>query len=159
MKRKLITTSFIITALSLLLACATWAAGQAIDPPVESGTDVVNGGDTSLADGTAMQEQVTVDASAQAAVTMAADPNVPSGSGTVVDPYQIATKSHLEMMRTASNAFYVLVADIDLNNEEWTPIGSSTQPFTGRFDGNGYTISNLKVSQLKGTNIGFFWLY
>ena len=37
--------------------------------------------------------------------------------------------------------------NINLNNEEWTPIGtSSRQPFKGTFDGNGKTISGLKVS-------------
>ena len=36
--------------------------------------------------------------------------------------------------------------NINLNNEEWTPIGTSRQPFKGTFDGNGKTISGLKVS-------------
>ena len=37
--------------------------------------------------------------------------------------------------------------NINLNNEEWTPIGtSSSNPFKGTFDGNGKTISGLKVS-------------
>ena len=38
-----------------------------------------------------------------------------------------------------------LMADIDLNNREWTPIGSVVKPFAGIFDGNGKTIKNLKV--------------
>lgn len=43
-----------------------------------------------------------------------------------------------------------LVADIDLNNEEWTPIGQTVQGgrFAGTFDGNNKTIYNLKVSVL-----------
>ena len=43
-----------------------------------------------------------------------------------------------------------LGADIDLNNEEWTPIGSATADhgFMGNFDGNGYTIKNLQMTQL-----------
>ena len=36
--------------------------------------------------------------------------------------------------------------NINLNNEEWTPIGTSRQPFKGTFDGNGKIISGLKVS-------------
>jgi hypothetical protein len=45
----------------------------------------------------------------------------------------------------------VLTADIDLNNEEWTPIGQTggngvATYFRGRFDGNGHTISNLKIT-------------
>lgn len=47
-----------------------------------------------------------------------------------------------------------LHADIDLDNEEWTPIGTNeTTPFTTiTFDGNGHTISNLKETN---KNIGF----
>ena len=43
-----------------------------------------------------------------------------------------------------------LNCDIDLNGMEWTPIGlnsDSNKKFLGTFDGNGYTISNLKVNQ------------
>ncbi len=41
-----------------------------------------------------------------------------------------------------------LGADIDLNNEAWTPIGtSSAKAFTGHFDGGNHTISNLYVNQ------------
>ena len=43
-----------------------------------------------------------------------------------------------------------LIADIDLNNEEWTPIGSFAQEhgFMGNFDGNGKVIKNLKISNI-----------
>ena len=43
-----------------------------------------------------------------------------------------------------------LGADIDLNNEEWIPIGSATKDhgFMGNFDGNGKTIKNLKITKL-----------
>ena len=47
-----------------------------------------------------------------------------------------------------------LTADIDLGNEEWTPIGSSSNTFNGIFDGQGNTISNVNVD---GTNyVGLF---
>lgn len=44
-----------------------------------------------------------------------------------------------------------LANDIDLNNEEWIPIGSATADhgFMGNFDGNGKTIRNLKMTTLK----------
>ena len=41
---------------------------------------------------------------------------------------------------------YILLNDIDLGGAEWTPIGTSDDPFIGEFDGNGYTISNLKIT-------------
>lgn len=33
--------------------------------------------------------------------------------------------------------------NIDLNNREWTPIGNYENPYRGKFNGNGYTISGL----------------
>ena len=50
-----------------------------------------------------------------------------------------------------------LCADIDLGNKEWTPIGSTTEnTFKGIFDGNGYTISNLKISDAEMVGAGLF---
>ncbi len=43
-----------------------------------------------------------------------------------------------------------LGADIDLMNAEWEAIGSSYYPFSGSFDGQGYTISNLKITKACG---------
>ena len=45
-----------------------------------------------------------------------------------------------------------LGGDIDLNNEEWTPIDN----FNGTFDGNGHTISNLNVNQPNRDAVGLF---
>lgn len=53
-----------------------------------------------------------------------------------------------------------LTADIDLQNEEWTPIGpnaDAVNKFKGTFDGQGHTISNLNVDTAAGyTAAGFF---
>ena len=49
----------------------------------------------------------------------------------------------------------ILGADIDLSNREWTPIGTDATPFNGTFDGNGKTISNLKITSGK-SNVGLF---
>lgn len=47
-----------------------------------------------------------------------------------------------------------LTADIDLTGEEWAPIGTAEHPFSGTFDGNGKTISNLKITT--GNYAGLF---
>ncbi len=47
-----------------------------------------------------------------------------------------------------------LANDIDLNNVAWTPIGNKAEPFNGVFDGNGKTISNLKVEGV--SELGLF---
>ena len=40
----------------------------------------------------------------------------------------------------------VLGADIDLKNEEWTPIGTETNNFEGNFDGKNKVVKNLKIT-------------
>ena len=84
-------------------------------------------------------------------------PALATGSGTETDPYQIGTAIGLEWFWDKVNsgeygACAVLTADIDLNNENWTPIGiisnnsSGQGAYTGTFDGKGHTISGLNVS-------------
>lgn len=42
---------------------------------------------------------------------------------------------------------YILTANINLSEyENWIPIGTSSNPFTGSFDGREYTITNLKIN-------------
>ena len=44
-------------------------------------------------------------------------------------------------------AYAVLTANIDLNNEPWTPIGPDRDSaYTGTFDGQGHTVKNLSVT-------------
>ena len=58
---------------------------------------------------------------------------------------------------TYSGQTVKLTADIDLEDKEWTPIGVEwdDKPFTGTFDGQEKTISNLKVSTME-TSVGLF---
>lgn len=54
-------------------------------------------------------------------------------------------------------SFIRLEADIDLGGKEWLPIGNNrTYPFTGIFDGQGYTIKNFVIKNKKVENKGFF---
>ena len=80
-----------------------------------------------------------------------------TGSGTKNDPYQISTAEQLKLFRDIVNgaggqtqnrgAYAVLTADIDLNNEPWTPIGPDRDSaYTGTFDGQGHTVKNLSVT-------------
>ena len=80
-----------------------------------------------------------------------------TGSGTESDPYQISTADQLKLFRDIVNgaggqtpnrgAWAVLTADIDLNNEAWTPIGPDRDSaYTGTFDGQGHTVRNLSVT-------------
>ena len=78
------------------------------------------------------------------------------GTGTAEDPYLISGLDELKAFRDSVNAgetyngeYVRLTDDIDLGGEEWTPIGGggTGQQFWGTFDGDGYTISNLKISR------------
>ena len=52
-----------------------------------------------------------------------------------------------------------LGADIDLNNEEWAPIGSAyaDHGFMGNFDGNGHTIKNLAITEIAADADGYVY--
>ena len=65
------------------------------------------------------------------------------GSGTAADPYIIQTAAELQSIQNNLAAYYRLANDIDLSGVTWTPIGSSSTPFIGVLDGNGYSISGL----------------
>ncbi|MXX99019.1 MAG: cadherin-like beta sandwich domain-containing protein, partial [Gammaproteobacteria bacterium] len=50
---------------------------------------------------------------------------------------------------------YELTSDIDLSGINWQPIGSETNPFSGAFNGNDHTISNLDLTP-QCSNVGLF---
>lgn len=75
----------------------------------------------------------------------------------------ISTLEELKAFRdevNAGNTFkgetIELANDIDLGGEEWTPIGTQSHKFQGIFNGNGHTISNLKINSSNSENSGFF---
>ena len=84
------------------------------------------------------------------------------GTGTGNDPYQIADGAQLAYLasevnkgQTYENSYFVLTADIDLANHDWTPIGNSFSDalfggtdyslFAGNLNGKGYTIFNISI--------------
>ena len=99
----------------------------------------------------------TVDGSITMPYTVGNNPVYMDGLGTAVSPYQISTADQLKLFRDIVNgtdvqtpnrgACAVLTADIDLNNEPWTPIGPDRDSaYTGTFDGQGHTVKNLSVT-------------
>ena len=84
------------------------------------------------------------------------------GTGTESDPYQIADGAQLAYLANSVNGgesyadtYFVLTADIDLANHDWTPIGNSFSDalfggtdyflFAGNLDGKGHAISNISI--------------
>lgn len=78
------------------------------------------------------------------------------GDGTMENPYQIATPEQLALLAEQTNngiggnAYYLLTEDLCLNGleeYEWIPIGDPENPFTGVFNGNEHSISDMYMTQ------------
>lgn len=71
----------------------------------------------------------------------------------------IKSAEDLKLLNENLNGSFILMGDIDLSDVDWQPIGTINKPFTGKFNGNGYSISNLTLNVDNGTateNVGFF---
>ncbi len=96
------------------------------------------------------------------------------GSGSSNDPYLIADGSQLAYLArqlamgnesySADGVCYKLTANIDLNNEPWSPIGSKNNisgieepacAFRGNFFGDGKIIKNLRINAVNGYSTGY----
>ena len=104
---------------------------------------------------------------------------LPVGSGTIGDPYQIATLENLYWITAPGTVdgltqiqrwskYYIQTANIDASSTStwnsssgWSPIGITPNAFTGTYNGNGHTISGLFINRnatdyqgLFGRNVG-----
>ena len=87
-----------------------------------------------------------------------------TGSGTGIDPYLIYDVYGLQAMEDyLSSTTFGLANNIDATGtSNWnsgtgfSPVGNSTTPFTGTFDGNSYTISDLFINLPSTSNVGLF---
>ena len=85
------------------------------------------------------------------------------GEGTAANPYKIQNVDDLKLLaenvnngEAYANTYFKLTVNIDLKNEEWTPIGtivytgefgrSEERYFKGTFDGDGHQIANLTIT-------------
>ena len=109
-------------------------------------------------------------------------PTQPKGEGTAEKPYQIGTAAELYWFAGLVNgtlvnveknvsAYAILTTDITVNKgvldanknlvsksdlTEWEPIGTRWSPYTGTFDGQGYTISGLYFNNPHSSYVGLF---
>ena len=80
---------------------------------------------------------------------------------TNADPFLIGSPAALKTFANVVNAgndfdgkFVKLTADVDLDSEEWTPIGNSdSNPFKGTFDGDGHQVQNLYINKISGESV------
>ena len=71
----------------------------------------------------------------------------------------IVNGTHAEGINQNTSANAKLMNDIDLNGSEenpWTPIGNSSQQYSGTFDGDGHTISGLYINNSRANDQGLF---
>jgi hypothetical protein len=84
----------------------------------------------------------------------------PNGSGTAPDPYVITTPGHVNWFSQNSsswNKVWTMGTSVNIaglaalnNGKGLTPIGNNSKKFTGSFDGNGFTLSNLTIDNSDG---------
>ena len=96
-----------------------------------------------------------------------------SGDGTKNNPYVIETAGQLSYLskmvargESFEGVYFELGADISYNKTtddfwfnnavEILPIGSIDAPFSGNFDGNGYTVKGLYCDRPEATGVGLF---
>ncbi len=98
-----------------------------------------------------------------------------AGNGTEKQPYQITSAQDLALLADQVNKgnnfkdkYFVMTADISLNEtgnyndweetppeNKWITIGAKGYPFSGKFNGNGYTISGMYIDGY-GNDLGLF---
>lgn len=74
------------------------------------------------------------------------------GEGTAENPYQIETEEQLRNFAVSLTAkrdykgiYLKLTDDIDVSSAEWTPAGEGEYAFNGSLDGDGHTISGIRI--------------
>lgn len=84
------------------------------------------------------------------------------GFGIKTNPYLIEDAEDLKLLAKKVNSgetyegkYFKQTANIDLENEPWTPIGKEYNHFKGIFDGGGYKITKLSITS-SNEKIGLF---
>jgi hypothetical protein len=88
------------------------------------------------------------------------------GAGTVANPYLVSSLADLRYISENNSlwsAQFEQTSNIDAQATiEWNttqgflPIGSSAVPFTGKYDGKGFSIFNLTINRPTTSNVGLF---
>jgi hypothetical protein len=85
------------------------------------------------------------------------------GRGTKEEPWLIENAEQLAYLAQQVNngtdyerEHFLLVSDLDLSGEEWTPIGTGGKSFWGGFDGGGHTITGMTITGKEASYVGLF---
>lgn len=85
------------------------------------------------------------------------------GRGTKEEPWLIENAEQLAYLAQQVNngtdyerEHFLLVSDLDLRGNEWTPIGTEGNLFWGGFDGDGHTITGMTITGKENSYVGLF---
>ena len=81
------------------------------------------------------------------------------GSGEAADPYKIGTVSDWQQLMSDvvnRDKHFIMIADVNLQGVALTPVGNSTNQFTGVFNGNGHIIRNVYINMPASGYVGLF---
>lgn len=94
--------------------------------------------------------------SVQAATLPASNAPPTNESGVV----QVSTATQLEYIDSNASSYLGktidLMSNISLGGYSWIPLGNSSTPFSGTFNGQGYTVSDITETSGTINNLGFF---
>ena len=135
-----------VLALCLALVCTFSLVAATTDSGDENGDGIVNVWDLEMVKSGTPAEKTTV----LTALLGGGDELHPNGEGV----YEIWSPLGLyNMARNATKGYqFILMDNIDLGGRKWTPVSN----FYGTFDGNGQTISNVKITESVSSSMGFF---
>jgi len=74
------------------------------------------------------------------------EPGFAGGIGTEDNPFLVETREHLDNVRYFLDCHFRQIADIDLEGDDWEPIGTLEGYLVGLYDGDGYKIQNLTIN-------------
>ncbi len=107
--------------------------------------------------------QIDEETESRASNSVRATPHLPfaGGDGSEENPFQIATAQNLNDIRYNMRAHYIQVADIDISEMEWEPVGNyinaqDNHPFRGKYDGDGFSIEGFTIIAPDDDDIAFF---
>ncbi|MCC5941274.1 MAG: hypothetical protein JJU37_07000 [Balneolaceae bacterium] len=85
------------------------------------------------------------------------------GDGSAENPFQVSTAEQLQTISEFLSSHFIQVNHIDAGSTSgwngrsgFSPIGSSSNPFTGTFNGNGFEISGLTIDRDGDVHVGMF---
>ncbi len=114
--------------------------------------------------GTANPATITMESSKEITVLfIEQETEFSGGDGTSENPYRLSTAEELQEISEFPGSHFIQINNINAastsgwnDGQGFSPIGSSSNPFTGSFNGNGFEISELTIDRDGNNHVGLF---